>query len=147
MRAILCVIDLSPSTLHVLQFASTIAQARKEQLSIVFPYRLIDQSFRGDAGKLRLNLEQQARAKFSAFQKKLPALDMISFEFKPAIGFAGYIVESYVQQQPLDLIVIGQEQAQTINDGDGLSLAQLIRNLKIPFTIVPEESNLEIQVA
>ncbi|RAW02388.1 universal stress protein [Pseudochryseolinea flava] len=146
MRTILCVIDLTEPTLQVLRFAADLAKAQKAYLSILFPYRLITQGNHADASKLRANLEQQAFTNFGAFKNNIPALDSIPFEFKPEIGFAGYIIGSFVRRHDVAMVIIGQDQARTINDSNGMSLEHLIENLKVPVTIIPEESAVKASI-
>jgi hypothetical protein len=144
MKSILCVVNLTESSIKVLTLAATIASSQKAYLTILFPYRLIDHTYRGDAREFRAALEQQARTTFTTFTRNVPLLNSIDFEFKPEIGFAGYIVTSFIQRQKVDMIIIGQQQAHEINDGNALLLEHLIRDSKTPFTIVPDELNIEI---
>jgi len=144
MRSILCVVDLSESSAKVLEVAGRIAYANKIHLTILFPYRLISYAYKEDIAKLKARLEQEAREKFSAIQKQVEILNHTFFEFQPEIGFVIDRINSYVKQNKVDMIVISQGQANSINEVNATSLQNLIANSKTPFTIVPSEINAEI---
>ena len=144
MKPILCVVDLSESTVKVLEVAANMAYANKTHLTILFPYRLISYAYKEDVSKLKATLEQEAKEKFSAMQNQLEILNHICFEFHAEIGFAVDRINSYVKQNKAGMIVISQTQANLINDVNTSALQNLIANSKIPFTIVPGEINAEI---
>ena len=144
MRSVLCVVDLSESSVRVLEVAARMAYANKTHLTILFPYRLISYAYKEDISKLKGKLEQEAREKFSVIQKQVEILNNISFEFHPEIGFAVDRINSYVRQNNVDMIVISQTQANSINEVNFTALQNLIASSKTPFTIVPAEINAEI---
>jgi len=144
MRSILCVVDLSESSVKVLEVAAKMAYANKIQLTILFPYRLISYAYKEDISKLKGKLDQEAREKFSSIQKQVELLNHISFEFHAEIGFAVDRINSYVTQNKVDIIVISQSQANSINEVNFTALQNLIASSKTPFTIVPAETNAEI---
>jgi nucleotide-binding universal stress UspA family protein len=144
MRPILCVVDLSESSVKVLEVAARMANANKTHLTILFPYRLISYAYKEDISKLKGKLEQEAREKFSVIQKQVEVLNNIFFEFQPEIGFAVDRINSYVRQNKVDMIVISQSQANAINEVNIMALQNLITSSKTPFTIVPAEINAEI---
>jgi nucleotide-binding universal stress UspA family protein len=144
MRPILCVVDLSESSVKVLEVAARMAHANKTRLTILFPYRLISNGYKDDVSKLKGKLEQEAREKFSEIQKQVELLNHLFFEFQPEIGFAVDRINSYVKINKVDMIVISQSQANSINELNVMALQNLIANSKAPFTIVPQEVNTEI---
>lgn len=144
MRTILCVIDLGVSSMNVLKVAARMANARQANLAILFPYRLIDYSFKGDLAKLKSKIELEARDKFELIKKQISAMDKLSYEFQIEIGFPADRISTYVTRNKLDMIIIGQNQADTISEINGIALQKLITNSKLPFTIVPEEIDAEI---
>ncbi|HEY0656522.1 MAG TPA: universal stress protein [Chryseosolibacter sp.] len=144
MRPILCVIDLSETSLQVLEVAAKMAYAYKSHLTILFPYRLINNGYKGEIAKLKTTLEQEAKEKFLALKKHVPLLDQISFEFQPEIGFPADRINSFVKRNKVDCIVISQRQANLMNEVNHLTLQSLIANSKLPFTIVPEEMDTEV---
>jgi hypothetical protein len=144
MRSILCVVDLSDSSVKVLEVAARMAYANKTHLTILFPYRLISYAYKEDISKLKGKLEQEAREKFSVIQKQVELLNHIFFEFQTEIGFAVDRIKSYVTQNKVDMIVISQSQINLINEVNFTALQNLITNSKTPFTIVPAEINAGI---
>lgn len=144
MRPILCVVDLSESSVKVVEVAARMVYANKTHLTILFPFRLISYAYKEDVSKLKRELEQEAREKFAAIQKQVEILSRISFEFQPEIGFAVDRINTYVRQNKVDMIVISQSQANSINEINGMGLQNLISNSRAPFTIVPAEINTEI---
>lgn len=144
MRPILCVIDLSETSIKVLEVAAKMAYANKTHLTILFPYRLINNGFRDDASKLKVKLEQEAREKFEVIERNVEALKLIAFDFHPEIGFAADRISSYLRRTKVDMIILGQGQANSIDDANGLGLRNLITQSKVPFTIIPEEIDTEI---
>jgi predicted P-loop ATPase/GTPase len=144
MRPILCVIDLTQSSVKVLEAAARMAHAYKVHLTILFPYRLIDYAYQGDLAKLKTNLEQEARENFSLFKKQIKLMDQLSYEFQPEIGFSADRITSYVKRNKVDMIIISQRQANAINEVNDMDLQNLIMNSKLPFMIVPEQVDAEI---
>lgn len=84
MKPILCVIDLTESAL-VLEVAARIAYAHKSPLAILFPYRLINDGFKGEISRLKSMLEQEGRDKFLSLKKQISLLDHVSYDFQPEI--------------------------------------------------------------
>lgn len=144
MKPILCVIDLSESSANVLEVAAKMATLNKAYLIILFPYRLIDYGYKGDLGKLKAKLEQEARENFSLIKNQIASMNDLSYEFQPEIGFAGDRINSFVKKIDLDMIIISQRQANTISEINGMALQHLITNSQIPFTIVPEKIDIGI---
>jgi hypothetical protein len=139
MRAILCVLDLSESSVKVVEVAARLAYANKTHLTILFPYRLINHTCKDDMLKLKGRLEQEARDKFFEIQKQVELLNEIFFEFHPEIGFAVDRINSYAIHDDIDMVVISQSQANLIGELNFAALQNLIGNSKTPFTIVPAE--------
>jgi nucleotide-binding universal stress UspA family protein len=144
MRPILCVIDMSETSIKVLEVAARMAYANKTHLAILYPYRLINNGFRDDVSKLKAKLEQDARDRFEAIEKEVEALKLIAFDFHPEIGFAADRISSYLRRTKVDMIIVSQRQADSIGDINGLGLRNLITVSKVPFTIIPEEIDTEI---
>jgi hypothetical protein len=144
MRPILCVIDLSQSSVQVLEVAARMACAYRSHLIILFPYRLIDNSYNGEIFKLKAKLEQDAREKFLSFKKQVVVLDQVPHEFQPEIGFPADRINSFVRRSRIDSVVISQRQANLMNELNPAALQSLITNSKLPFMIVPEEVDVEV---
>lgn len=127
-----------------MEVAARMAYANKTHLAILYPYRLINNGFRDDVSKLKTKLEQDARETFDSIGKHVEALKLIAFDFHPEIGFAADRITSYLRRIKVDMIIIGQPQADAIGDANGLVLRNLISVSKVPFTIVPEEIDTEM---
>ncbi|HEX8039905.1 MAG TPA: universal stress protein [Chryseosolibacter sp.] len=143
MKQLLCVVDFSDSTAKVLEIAGRIASGYKAHLVVLFPYRLIDYAYRGDITALKLRLESEAKEKFQELKKNIPALQNVSCEFQPEIGFIFDRITSNLKKNKTEMIIIGQQQTVTINDLKGVSLQNLISGSKLPFVIVPEVKSPE----
>jgi len=146
MRPILCVIDLSQSAVQVLEVAARMAYAYKSHLTILFPFRLIDNGYRGEISKLKAKLEQEAKEKFLSMKEQVPQLGHVSYEFQPEIGFPADRINSFVRGTKVNSVVISQRQANLMNEVNSMDLQNLIKNSKLPFTIVPEEIDAELSV-
>jgi nucleotide-binding universal stress UspA family protein len=144
MRPILCVIDLSESAVQVLEVAAKMAYAYKSHLTILFPYRLIDNGYHGEISQLKGKLEQEAGEKFLSLKKQAPVLDQVSHEFQAEIGFPADRINSFVRRNKIDSVVISQRQAHLMNEVNPLTLETLIMNSKLPFVIVPQEIDVEV---
>jgi len=144
MRPILCVIDLSQSSAKVLEVAARMAHAYKLQLTILFPYRLINNGLSVDVAKLKTKLELEAKERFDHVKRLVPLLDHVSFDFQTEIGFTADRVGSFLRRNKADAIVIGERQANQMNEVNQLTLQALITTSKVPFTIVPEEVDEEV---
>jgi nucleotide-binding universal stress UspA family protein len=144
MRPILCVIDLTQASVQVLEVAARMAYAYKSHLTILFPYRLIDNGYRGEISKLKLKLELDAKEKFGSIKEQVSLLDQVAYEFLPEIGFPADRINSFVRRNKIDSVVISQHQANLMNEVNHLALQNLITNSRLPFTIVPEEIDVEV---
>lgn len=147
MRPILCVIDLSETCQQVLEVAARMAYAYKSHLTILFPYRLIDNGYKGEIAKLKSSLELDAKEKFNAFRDRVTMLEHVSFEFQPEIGFSADRISSFVKRNKVHSVVISQRQANQIDEVNHFALQALISNSKLPFTIVPGEIDADVVLA
>ncbi|HYI79073.1 MAG TPA: universal stress protein [Chryseolinea sp.] len=144
MRPILCVVDLTESAAQVLEVAARMAYAYKSHLTILFPYRLIDNEYRGEISNLKGKLEQQARDKFLLLKKQVPVLDQVLHDFQPEIGFAADRISYFIKWNKVTSVVISQRQANLMNEVNQVPFQNLITNSKLPFVIVPEEVDVDV---
>jgi hypothetical protein len=128
----------------VLEVAATMAYAYKSHLTILFPYRLIDHGYNGEIFKLKLKLEEEAREKFHALKNRVALLGELSYDFLPEIGFSSDRISAHIRRNKVNSVVISQRQANAMNDANGMALQTLIASSKLPFTIIPEETDVEI---
>jgi hypothetical protein len=137
----LCIIDLTESSPAVLDTAVRIACAFKTYIIIIFPYRLIDHAYTNNISVLKSRLEDDANAKFNALKQQGEIVNHFSYEFRPEIGFASDRITSFLRAGEAEMIVIGQQQATSMNELHKTVFQDLIKNSKLPFTIVPETIN------
>ena len=128
----------------MLEVAARMAYALKSNITILLPYRLIDRGYQGEISKLKLKLEQEARETFASIKDQVPLLQQVPFEFYPEIGFPADRIASFVRRNKVDSVVIGQRQASLMNELNQLTLQDLIKTTRLPFTIVPEETDAEV---
>ncbi len=139
MKTILCVVDLGEGCVTVLDVAARIATACGAHLHVLYAYRLIDHDHRENMTALRKELESRAAEKFRELRKTIPALAAATCEFQAEIGFMSDRIHAYLNQQTPDMIVIGQDQLDDLNDGRHPNMPELIREIRIPFVLVPAE--------
>jgi hypothetical protein len=144
MRPILCVIDLTETSVKALEVAAKLAYVQKTSLTILFPYRLIDYGYRCEVSNLKTKLEDEAIENFFRLKKRVVLLNQLLYDFKPEIGFAGNVISSHVKRNKVDMVVISQRQANSINEVNNIALQNLIANSKLPFTIIPDDIDTEI---
>jgi len=143
MKQILCVIDLTHSSVAILNVAAKMAKAHNVYLTVLYPYRLIDCGDTEDLIQLRTKLEQAAKEKFALIKEKVALMDNLAFEFQSEIGFTSDRINSSIKRNNSDMIIIGQDQTKMINEVNGITLQNLITHLKLPFMIVPTERAVE----
>ncbi len=138
MKPILCVIDMMDTSAQILEVAGQMALAYKTSLNVLYPYRLIDSGFSGDVAKLKVKLEGEANQKFAALQKKINALQQVSCEFKPQIGFPEHLIQSQLKLNNVGMIIVGQ----AIGERNGIALQELISAAQLPCIIIPDRLNV-----
>ena len=146
MKQILCVIDFSDSAGRVWSVATGIASACGAKLIVLFPYRLIDYSHRGDVPSLKRKLETDAKEKFASLQSTNPETVNVPCEFHAEIGFMADRINAYVKRNTIDMVVVGQEATAGAVDTKGFNLQELISSSKLPFIIVPAAVKAEASV-
>jgi hypothetical protein len=143
MKPILCVLDFSIDSVKVLDVAATISLETRAHLIILYPYRLLNPKKITDVFDLKNILEGEAKKRFLVLEKQLLS-KKLSYEFYPEIGFIYDRVVFHAKKDNIGMVVIGSQQANTINTDSGISLHHFIQQLNIPLLLVPEETNTEI---
>ena len=139
MKNILCVIDLSGASEKVLEVAANISNACKGRLIILYPYRLIINGHQGNMVSLKANLENEAREKFDIVLAKLLTEKPHVCEFRPEIGFMADRINACVKRESVDMVIVGQQQAETSAGTKDPILQHLITLTQLPFVVVPTE--------
>ncbi len=105
---------------------------------MLFPYRLIDYTYTGNLSSLNSKLVDHANTKFNELKQQGENIAHFVYEFRPEIGFTSDRITAFLKAGEAEMIVIGQQQANGMNELNKTGLQDLIKNSKLPFTIVPE---------
>lgn len=144
MRPILCVVDLTPSSEKVLEIAATVASACRARLIILYSYRLVDLGRDADVLISKASIDAKAKARFMELGASLLNHKNVLYEFQTEIGFTADRIRAYVNENAVGMVVIGETQANDIDEHRSLTLSEFISNMKLPFLIIPEESSVEL---
>jgi len=136
MKSIVCALDFSESSDKALEVASALARQHKAHLSILFSYRLLPAELSDEASTLKNRIVTEAREKFVALEKKYGLPGTVEYEFKTEIGFLADRVESFARKKNVDLVVLSEEQAHTMNDQRGRDLKEILEELNIQHLII-----------
>lgn len=112
-KLVLCMIDFSPSTQKVLQWAAEDALHHHAELLVVYPYRLKAQKDGDHKIVLKKHLEQEAYTNFTHLKSSLSILDKVPHTFSPEVGFETDRLEAHMQKQPIYLMVLSSAIAKT----------------------------------
>lgn len=145
MRPILCVVDLTPSSEKVLEIAATVASACHARLIILYSYRLVDLGRDANVLTLKDSMDAKAKARFIELGESVLRDKDVAYEFQTEIGFIADRIRTHVREKVAGMIVIGERQANDIDEHMSLTLREFISNMKLPFLIIPEESTVELQ--
>lgn len=136
MKSIICALDFTKGSDKVLEVASKLARKHKAHLSVLFPYRLLPTQLSDEASTLKTRIVTEAHEKFLVLEKKFDLMGNIQYEFKTEIGFLADRVESFARKKNVDLVVLSEEQAHSINDQRDRTLKEILEELKIKHLIV-----------
>jgi hypothetical protein len=124
----------------VLQVALAIAVKCEAHLTVLFSYRLLPGKDERKVREWRNQLEAKAKEEFARLEKKVIAGNgRASYEFRSEIGFLSDRISSFVNDDPPQLVVMGQALIQSMNEQKGLLLNEFIKKLHTPVVIVPED--------
>ena len=144
MRPILCVVDLTPSSEKVLEIAATVASACSARLIILYSYRLVDLGRDADVLISKASIDAKAKARFLELGASVLNKKRVVYEFQTEIGFTADRIRTFVNENSVGMVVIGERQANDIDEHRSLTLREFISNMKLPFLIIPEESPVEV---
>jgi hypothetical protein len=142
MKSILCVIDVSKSSIKVLQLATSIALTYKVPLIILGVYRAMD--YNDNDEYLRTAYKKEVKEKFELLKNKALLLDLIHYEFYIESGYLSNRIHAYVKKELVNTIIISQRLSNTIDQINPMALQDLIARIKVPFMIVPQEADIEL---
>jgi nucleotide-binding universal stress UspA family protein len=147
MRPILCVVDLTPSSEKVLEIAATVASACRTRLIVLYSYRLVDLGRDANVLTLKASMDARAEARFQELGASVLKDKDVVYEFQTEIGFVADRIRNYVNEKAAGMVVIGERQANDIDEHRALTVREFISNMKLPFLIIPEESKVELERA
>ncbi len=137
MKAILCALDFSNASDNVMEVALEMAAQKHTNLVVLFAYRLL-QPESLELSEYRKNMEMKAQSDFEELAHKLKTNGDVPYEFRAEIGFISDRIEVYMKRNPVGLVVMGQNLANSINEHKGLALENFLRKMKVPVLIVPD---------
>jgi nucleotide-binding universal stress UspA family protein len=136
-KSILCAVDLTDDSGGVVEVAAEMAANLNEHLTILFSYRLNQLIGDGDVFLSKKEVEEKAVREFKSFEKKFLKNGQLSYEFRSEIGFLSDRLESYIRKNEVDLLVIGQQLAQSNADVKKTGIENFLDKLQIPVLVVP----------
>src|SRR6187549_247490 len=95
-NSILCTIDFSDSSKDVLKYAVALSKQLKNNLTVLFTYRLMN-FHNGEAFDVRKKIEENAKHSFSILEKEVLADSGVSYDFKIEVGFVSNRVREYAK--------------------------------------------------
>ncbi|MCS6972869.1 MAG: universal stress protein [Cyclobacteriaceae bacterium] len=136
MKPVLCVIDLSPASVSVLDVAAGLANRFQAPLTILYPYRI--KPDKEPIADYRKGLLQKAQKNFLELEQKLHLNGSLNYEFRAEVGFPGDRVEAFFRQHPALLVVMGEKMAMENNESGLNSLQEMIKRIPVPVVVVPD---------
>jgi hypothetical protein len=146
MKPILCVVDLTPEYRDVVEIAAMVASAWEVPLIILYSYRLVDLGRGADVRRLKDWMDTKANTSFNELFASLLTRKKVSFEFQSEIGFISDRIHTYIDRQAVGMVVIGETQANQMDEHRSLTLREFVGEMKLPFLIVPQQQLVPIQV-
>ncbi len=137
-KTILCAIDLSDSSDHVVEVASKMASNLREHLTVLFSYRLNQSINEADVFLNKKEVEKKALAKFKNFEEDFLISGITSYEFRSEIGFLSDRLDSYKKRNDIDMLIIGQHLAKVNMDHKDSGLDNFLTKLQIPILVIPQ---------
>lgn len=135
---ILCPFDFSKGSVRALKYAFELAEEMNGNVTVLYSYRLIQPDHNGQILSFRREKEAQVHREF---QEVLASLDKKApFRFVIEIGFLSDSVANHIRKNHIDMLVLGREMCNAINDHKEYALDVFLNNLTIPVVIVPVET-------
>lgn len=131
-NGILCTVDFSESSKNALRWSVSLAKLLKTRLTILYTYRLLN-SHNGEAVEFRKKTEDDARQKFSFFEKEILEGCGVRYEFKIEVGFISNRVKDHAKKNGVSFLVMGNKMSSTNKE----SFDELAENIQVPLVIVP----------
>ena len=142
MKAILCALDFSEASENIVKQAMDMAMQRGGGLIVLYAYRLI-QPMEGSMVDYRNSMEERAGRNFEAIMNRIEMNGSVPYEFRTEIGFLSDRVEDFTKRNTVDLIVMGQNLARTINEHRGMTFEHFLDTVNLPVLVVPARKVVE----
>ena len=136
--SILCVLDLSDTSLQALEWIIQVALRHDLRISVLHPYRLNQTGRKHDPVLLKKEIDKEASDNFRKVAEGLLKSHNIPFDFRSEVGFLHDRIQDYARKNRMVLLVISKKLA--INDPE--SVQELIKDLDVPTVIIPQEMQL-----
>jgi nucleotide-binding universal stress UspA family protein len=136
MKAVLCALDFSEAPDNVVKVALDMAARKGESLVVLYAYRLL-QPMNQDVGEYRKAMEKRAKSEFDGVVEKLKMKNDVPYEFRAEIGFLSERIADYMKKNSVDIIVMGQQLAHSINEHKGLTFDEFLGTANVPVLVVP----------
>lgn len=118
--------------------ALELATERKGALTFLFSYRIV-QPTGSTLADYRKSMETKAKQDFDTLVQQLIVNSSVPYEFRSEIGFLSDRIDAFIKKNDVELIVLGEDMVNSINEHKGFSLEKHIQDEKIPLFIVPIE--------
>lgn len=138
--SILCVIDFTEASRSALQVALDVALKMKSKLSVIYPYRLIQQRNVPDLAQWKKSIDVDATNSFIRMTSALLKESGVTWDFKPEVGFIEDRVEAFTEKHNVSLVVMSSELCRANKD----TLTDMLDRLKCPLLVVPDKRNQEL---
>ena len=131
-KEILCATDFSDSSKDALKWSIRLAKQLNSHLTILYTYRLFKQQ--GEVViDMKKKIVEEAAKLFVAWEQEMLAGKGITYDFKSEVGFIADRVEEYAKKNSIGFFVMAK--GMTVCNKE--TVDELLRNLQMPFVIVP----------
>lgn len=131
--SLLVVTDFADSSMQVILWAIPEAQARKLNITVLFPYRVDPLRRKENQPVSKGELDREALKKFEQTAKGMLLSSRIPFDFRSEVGFLRDRITDFARKNNVTLVVMDSLMAQLE------SFPELLTELKIPLVIVPSQ--------
>lgn len=128
-------IDFSADSEKALKWAAEDAFAHKENLLILYPYRLKFQKDGEERPIGKKQLEAEAQARFEQLRSSINVLLKVPHLFMAEVGFETDRLEAHMQNKDLRIMVLSKDAATAeINDNDWNNF---MKRITVPVVLIP----------
>ena len=140
---VLCAIDFSEASGPVLKRAMKEAKRLKSHLTVLYSYRLLQSGKLGDIVSFRKQTEEDAVRKYKELEKKVINGEPLPHSFVTQIGFISDCIESYLQKNSVNTVVVSETLGEEIYNHKGLSLEDFQKSISARLLVVTDAVGLK----